>query len=157
MKIIKKDRHETYQELGEYLKNQKDTVFFNTEIEKWKPLKTRPQLGLYFTAFDFLCHALGIFGHSARYMFRKGLEEKYHFKKATGVFKKNEFTGEEEKVIAPIPLSECNRIEEFQAGFDGLFIEAGESVPSVDMSKYVNEWEAIKQAELEKKKEALEV
>ena len=157
MKIVKENRHEAYRKLGEYLKNKKDNEYFNVEIKKWKPLKTQPQLGLYFIAFDFLCTELGISGQSARYMFRKGLEEKYHYKKPTGVFKKNEFTDEEEEIIAPIPLSECNRLEEFQAGFDGLFIEAGDSVPSVDMSEFIEQWEEIKQAEIEKKKEALEV
>ena len=155
MKIIKENRDRIYIQIVKYLKNQKDNEFFNIEIKKWKPLKTQSQLGLYFVAFDYLCKRLGIFEKRECTMFRKGLEEKYHLRKRTGVYKINKYTEQEEEIISPIPLSECNRLDEFQAAFEGLFAAANDN--QEDMSEFIIQWEEIKQAEIEKKKEALEV
>ncbi|KKL94796.1 hypothetical protein LCGC14_1861160, partial [marine sediment metagenome] len=49
-----------------------------------------------------------------------------------------------------IPLSEVNRLDQFEDIFNGLFIEAWGQTPSIDMGGFIKQWEKIKEAEREK-------
>ena len=56
------------------------------EMKKWKPMKTRQQLGLFFVCLDFYCEQAGYYTPDEKYWLRKGIEQTYSLKKNTGVF-----------------------------------------------------------------------
>lgn len=138
MKIIKKDRHETYRELGEYLNIQKDNAFFNTEIKKWKPLRTLKQNSFEHLLYDYVGYKLGMDPGIVKI----GIKEKF-----------GPFIMSFEKLV-PKPSHLCD-IEEISPRIEGCFAEAGDQ--GIDMREFIERWQEIKQVEIEKKKEILEV
>ena len=130
--ISREDIGMFYQDISQY--SIKDLL--TIEVKKYKPLKTQSQLGLYFKAFEFLCIKLNLTDKVSQTMFRKGLEERFHLRKGTGVFKDGI------EIRAPIPLSACDRFEQFNAAFEGLFIGASDN--HVDMTPFILKWEQYK-------------
>ena len=136
MKIIKKDRHETYQELGEYLKNRKDNEFFNVEIKKWKPIRTLKQNSFEHLLYDYVGYMLGMDPGIVKI----GIKEKY-----------GPFIMSFDKLV-PKPSHLCN-ILEISPRIEGCFIEAGDQ--GIDMREFINQWQEIRQAGIEEKKDNL--
>lgn len=138
MKIVKENRHEIYRKVGEYLKDKKDNEFFNTEIKKWKPIRTLKQNSFEHLLYDYVGCMLGMDPAEVKI----GIKEKY-----------GPYIISFDK-IAPKPSHLCN-IEEISPRIEGCFIEAGDQ--GIDMREFIKQWQEIKQFEIEKKREALEV
>ena len=157
MKIIKKDRHETYRELGEYLKNRKDNEFFNTEIKKWKPLKTQRELGLFFEGIEYLLLNNPEYGYvteNLKELIYRGIVEKYSLREPAGFIITDEY-GNEKEPLVPIPLRKINRTEDFEAVLNGLINEMHEK--GVDPTEFIDKWESLRRARIDREREALEV
>lgn len=131
---------EAYRAVKKYLSTEtKPGTRLCVRVKQYRPKKTNKQLGLLFLAIEhFAREALGHCTESDKRMIAAGLIEKYGYRK--------ESMFEEDKLI-PIPLSEINRFEQFDAIFNGLFIEAGEL--GVDMKKFVEQWEEVRRQEQE--------
>ncbi|KKL49265.1 hypothetical protein LCGC14_2317260, partial [marine sediment metagenome] len=56
-----------------------------------------------------------------------------------------------------IPLSEVNRLDQFEDIFNGLFIEAWGQTPSIDMGGFITKWNKIKDEERKKEEKLKEV
>jgi len=120
------------------------TVLLEVEIKKWKPLRTNNQIRLFFSALTYLAHEMKVFDATAIKFMYEGIKIKYADRKDTGVIKDGI------PIRAPIGLSECDRFEQFEVLFNGIFMEAVDE--HVDMSDYLRRWEAIK-----REREALEL
>ena len=151
-KIEAVNRSELYKWVVDRLSEYKDTQLLSSEIKKYVPKKTRKQLGLLFEAIEYFIQARDGFvslyvNETDKKLVYQGIVEKYGYKQPTGFTVKNGY-GEEVRQLVPIPLSEVNRLEQFEVIFEGLFIEARSQ--GIDMSGFVNQWEQIKQKEREK-------
>jgi len=142
MKIIKKDRHQMYREIGEYLKDKKDNEFFNTEIKKWKPLRTLSQNAFFHLLCSYISKEMGYSNEPEPV--KTGIKEKYGYKMK--VFDE----------LVPKPSHLCDKFEEMNVLIEGCFIEAGEQ--GIDVRDFIRRWEDIKrQREYEKIDLLLEV
>ena len=112
------------------------------DIAEWKPAKTQKQLGLFFVCLDYYCEQAGYYTESEKYWLRKGIEQTYSLKKGTGVL----VDGIEQRV--GIPLSECNRWDQFEAFYNGIFHMAENHVPVIDMSEFVNQYKQLKEEQM---------
>jgi len=152
MTIVKVDRHLAWKRVHDYFKLQKNDVYFNIEIKRWRALKTNKELGLFFTAIEhfilsrdeFMTHHVN---ELEKVMLERGIVEKYGERKKTGLIIIDGYGNEIEQEMA-IPLSECNRFEQFNKVFTGLFEEAKEQ--GVDMKGFFEQWEEYKKQERDK-------
>jgi len=127
------------QQIEKYIKH-----VWDVEIKKPKPKVTNPQIRLYWKTLNYFARALGLWDEESIKYLHEGIKEKYGYKKTTDI---KDASGEYIKV--PLGLSECNRFEEFEALFEGIFLEAADQ--GIDMSEYVKEWEKIRQEEFDKR------
>jgi len=130
MKIPKISQPEAYFFCKTTISKFSEKDYLSIEIKKWKPMKTTKQLGLFFEALDYFCKKAG-YSEDEKYWVRKGLEEQYSYRKKNSLGHS-----------VPIPLSECNRWEQFEAFYNGLFQEAAEQ--GVDMSDFVSQYDQLK-------------
>ena len=138
-KIEGVNRGEVYKWVVDKLSEYKNTQMLSCELKRYKPAKTQKQLGLFFVCLDFYCERAGYFTESERFWLRKGIEQTYSYKKGTGVY----VDGVEQRV--GIPLSECNRWEQFEQFYDGIFMMAADHVPSIDMSGFIEQYNKLKE------------
>ena len=133
MKIPKIDQPSAMIYCKDIISKFSENDYLTIEIKKWKPMKTNKQLGLFFEALDSFCKKAG-YSEDEKYWVRKGLEEQYSYRKKNSLGHS-----------VPIPLSECNRWEQFEAFYNGLFQEAAEQ--GVDMSDFVTQYDQLKAEE----------
>jgi hypothetical protein len=131
MRWEKIDKDQVLWAVGEALREYKEGAFLTVEVKRWKPLKTRPELGIFFLGLHYYAMHAG-YKTSDLYMLRKAIEQQYSFRRMV------------EGILVPIPLSEANRFEEFERFLDGLFDMAANHNPSVDMRDFVLQWEQIR-------------
>lgn len=152
MTIVKVNRHDAYEQVREYLKPwQKDDVYFNIEIKRWRALKTKKELGLLFKAIEHLIRGMNsdmthYISSEEKLFVERGLVEKYGERRKTGLIVIDGYGNEVEQEV-PIPLSECNRFEQFNKVFVGCIQEAATQTPAVDMTGFFEQWEAVKKEE----------
>jgi len=127
--IVKADRHEAFNQAKEYFKLQKDGVYFNIEIKRWKPRRTITQNNFFHLLCDYLGHELGMDAA----LVKEGIKQIYGCK--------IKFRDE----LVPKPSSMCNKFEEMSALIEGCFIEGGEQ--GIDMRDFIREWEKYKAEE----------
>lgn len=132
LKIMPEDMPEVKKDISKYVKNIYEIIF-----KKPKPKVTNPQIRLYWKTLNYFAHALGLWDEESIKYLHEGIKEKYGYKKSTDIKDK---TGDYIKV--PMGLSECNRFEEFEALFEGIFLEACDQ--GIDMGEYIKEWEKIR-------------
>ena len=130
MKIPKISQTEAYFFCKATISKFSEKDYLSIEIKKYKPEKTQKQLGLFFEALDFFCRSGG-YKESDKYWIRKGIEEQYSFRKKNAIGQ-----------LVPIPLSECNRWEQFEVFYNGLFNEAYEQ--GIDMSDFITQYEQLR-------------
>lgn len=109
------------------------------EIKEYRPSKTKKQLGLFFLALDYFAKKAG-YKESDMYNLRKAIEQEYSFREAI------------EGILVPIPLSKCNRWEQFEQFYEGLFDLAANHTPAIDMSEFIEEYEEYKKKQEKEKK-----
>ena len=146
MTIVKVDRHSAYKQVHDYLKLQKNDVYFNIEIKRWRALKTKKERGLLFKAIEHFIREMngGIVHYVSeeeKLYVERGIVGKWGLRKKTGLIIIDGYGNEEEQKV-PIPLRECNRFEQFNAVFEGVFQEANER--GIDMTEFYDRWEDIK-------------
>jgi len=60
MTIVKVDRHLAYKQVHDYFKLQKDGVYFNIDIKRWRERRTITQNNFFHLLCDHLGHALNM-------------------------------------------------------------------------------------------------
>jgi len=115
-------------------------------MQKYKPKRTLKQNSLFWSHLEFFARKIGVFNKTEIKYIYEGIKQKYAYRRNSII---RDADGEPEKV--PIGLSECNRLEQFQAYFDGLYLEAGEQ--RVDMGECIQEWERLKREKIDKSKQ----
>ena len=133
MKINKIHRPDALTYCVNIISQFSENDYLTIEIKKWKPQKTQKQLGLFFLALDYLCKEGG-YTESDKEDIRKHIEREYSYREHNIL---NE--------LVPIPLSKCNRWEQFERYYNGLFALAGEL--GIDMSDFINQYEQLKAEE----------
>ena len=163
-KIEAVDRRDLFKWTKDRLKEYKDGLLLCCEIKKYVPLKTNKQLGLLFKAIEYFIQAQG--GFMSRHIDERekkivylGLVEKYGQQEPTGFSVLSDLLEcphchkmiqEDIEQFVSIPLSEVNRLDQFEDIFNGLFIEAWGQTPSIDMGGFITKWNKIKDEEREK-------
>jgi len=132
MTIVKVDRHLAWKRVHDYFKLQKNDVYFNIEIKRWRERRTITQNNF----FHLLCDDLGRELGMDPALVKEGIKQKYGYKERFG------------DVLVPKPSSMCNKFEEMSALIEGVFIEAGEQ--GVDMREFIAEWKEIKEQSINK-------
>jgi len=130
MKFIKISPHDALLKCQGIIQKYLPHDYLTIEIKKWKPLKTQKQLGLFFLALDYLCKKKG-YTENQKEQIRKRIEKIFSFRE-------KDMFGD----LIPIPLSKCNRWEQFERFYDGLFALAGEL--DVDMADFIRQYEQLK-------------
>ena len=132
------------------MSHEPNKKLYSCTIKQYVSKKTRKQLGLFFEAIEWFIlerdeHFTQHVSEEDKNLVYRGIVEKYGYKKKTG-FTITDMFGDETDQTVPIPLSECNRLEQFEAVFNGLFVEAAGSTPAIDMSGFIKKWEEIRNA-----------
>lgn len=117
----------------EYITQVKSNERLTIIIKKYQPTRTLKQNAFEHLLYDYLGAVIGI--NPA--LVKEGIKQKYGPYKR--VFDK----------LVPIPSHECD-IEEMSKRIEGVFIEAGEQEPPVDMNEFIAEWRTIKEREQSK-------
>ena len=138
-KIEGVNRGEIYKWVVDRLSEYKNTQLLSGEIKQYKPAKTQKQLGLFFVCLDYYCEQAGYYTEDEKYWLRKGIEQTYSLKKGTGVY----VDGIEQRV--GIPLSECNRWEQFEQFYEGVFLMATDHVPAIDMGGFITQYNRLRE------------
>lgn len=147
-KIEQSYRKEVYQWVKERLREYKDTQLLNCEIKKYKPLKTKRELGVFFEGVEYFLLNNPEYGYvteNLKEMTYRGIVETYSMRERAGFTIIDKYGNEIEPLI-PIPLSKINRFDQFEAVFNGLFLEMGEK--GIDTKPFIDKWETIKNARL---------
>jgi len=121
------------------LDKHKPETLLELDIKQWKPKRTMPQLRMYWDCLTDFAHKIGVFGKEIEYM-HEGIKQKYAYRRDTGLYE-----DDGTPIRAPIGLSECDRFEQFEVLFNGIFMEAESQ--GVDMSDWVEEYQRLKEAQ----------
>ena len=119
------------------LDRYKDTILLEVEIKKHVAKRTKKQLGVFFLAWDFYCTKMRYLDDSERYNLRKGFEARYGLRKESGMY-----DDEGNPILMIIGLKEANKLDHFEALFQGLFHLM--ETDDVDYLPFLEDWEAWK-------------
>jgi len=121
----------------------KEETLLSITIDKYKPRRTNRQNGIFWKAFDFYAKNMGLTGKTEQYFLYEGFKRRFALYKDSGIV-----NNEGDMIRVPIGLSECNKYEQFEALFQGLWVIMAEE--GIDYSPFLKEWQDYKQEEARK-------
>ena len=124
------------------LDTHKPETLLELDIKQWKPKRTMPQLRMYWDCLTDFAHKTGVYDDTAIKHMHEGIKQKYAYRQDTGLYE-----DDGTPIRTPIGLSECDRFEQFEVLFNGIFMEAESQ--GVDMSDWVLEYQKLKEAQKE--------
>ena len=119
------------------LQKHKESTLLSVDITRYKPKRTKRQNGIFWKAFDFYAKRMGINGTTERHFLYEGFKRRFALYKDSGIV-----NGEGDMIRVPIGLSECNRFEQFEALFQGLWVIMAEE--GIYYSPFLADWEQWK-------------